>query len=177
MQLFGIVVLSTLVCGPPSTQETTPEKELGQALAEAIATNDVVGYSQCWISSRRMVAMMKELGVSEMPVDRLREYEALRNKSIAESFKKIQKLIDDRKLDRKSILLKSCTAAKLRKRKAPKGTLTKTEQFSVLLTVGDEEWRFEIDDGVLHAGMWYFSDSPINLFAGNRTLSFKDHRK
>lgn len=172
-----LLVVATLTSGDANAQDRSPEDVLGQSLVDALVSKDVVAYSQCWMSSRRMLAMMKELGVSEMPADKLREYHSRRNKAIAESFMKIQKLIDDANIDRKSIRLKTCKPSKIQQRKAPKGMLTQTNQFSLLLAVGDDEWRFEIDDGVLHDGLWYFTDSPINLFAGNQILSFRDHSK
>ena len=177
MRISAIAIATALMCGSSFAQDKTPQEVLGQALVESIVRNDIVGYSQCWLPSRRMAAMMKELGVPEMPAEQLRDYHSLRNRSIAESFRKIQELIVDAKVDRKSIRLKSCKASKIQQRKAPKGTLTQTNQFSVLLAVGEDEWRLEIDDGVLHSGIWYFSDAPINLFAGEQILSFRDHRK
>lgn len=171
------ILVTTIPSGDLASTEPTPERLLGQSLVDAIMANDVVAYSHCWVSTRRMLSIMKQLGVNEISADKLREYHALRNRGIHESFTKIQKLIRDKKIDRKSITLKTCTPSKIRQKAAPKGKLTQTTQFSVLISVGDDEWRFEIDDGLLHDGLWYFSDSPINLFFDNEVLSFRDHRK
>ena len=88
------ILLSVFLVGQSATAEQIPTADtIGQSLVEAIVSNDVVGYSQCWISSRRMATIMTELGVQEAPAEGLREYHLLRNRSIAESFRKIQKLI------------------------------------------------------------------------------------
>ncbi len=172
------ILLSVFPVDQPTIAEEIPKAdEIGESLVEAVVSNDVVGYSQCWISSRRMAAIMMDLGVDEIPVPELRKYHSLRNKSIAESFSKIQKLISDAKIDRESIRLKSCKASGVGVKKAPGGSITTANQFTLLVLVGDDEWRFVIDDGLMDRGMWHFSDSPINLFAGDVILSFRDHRK
>lgn len=176
MRSFFIFLSVFLVGQPAIAQEIPTADAIGESLVEAIVSNDVVGYSQCWISSRRMAAVMVEIGVDEIPVKELRKYHSLRNKSIAESFSKIQKLIGDAKIARESIRLKSCKASGVREKKAPGGSITTANQFALLVSVGDDEWRFTIDDGFVDRGMWYFSDSPINLFAGDVILSFRDHR-
>lgn len=175
MRLFGVFSLACLFGNPLIAQETSAEVELGEFLTKAIAENDVVAYSQCWISLRRMTTKLKEIGVDLPPeeTERMPEYIARRNRLVAESFRKIQALIDSAKIDRQSIRLKTCEAGNVQARKAPKGSLTKAQDFSVVISVGAEEWRFEIDDGVMDNGMWYFSDRPMTLYAGDTTLRFR----
>jgi len=169
-----LLVLATTISTRAIAQDQSPEEALGQSLVHAIVSKDIVAYSQCWISTRRMLAIMKQLDGPGIPADKLRQYHARRNKRIAESFTKIQKLIDETKIDPKAIRLKSCKAVAVREQKGPKGALTLANAFEIVLTVGNAEMRFEIDDGVMHNGLWYFMDSPINLFAGDRILSFRD---
>lgn len=178
MRLFGTFMLLCFFNCPLNAQGRSAEEALGESLVAAIAADDVVAYSQCWISSRRIVAMMKGIGI-DLPADApndIREKHALRNKDIAESFRKIQSLIDSRKIDRQSIRLKECVALSVRERKAPNGTIKKAGRFNLVLIVNGEEWRFDINDGFVDNGVWYFSDSPVNLFAGDTILSFRDHR-
>lgn len=178
MRHFSVIALMYFFCYPANAQELSAEMAVGDSLVSAIVTNDVVAYSQCWISSRRMATMMKDAGV-DLPASaatKMREYHTLRNQDIVESFRKIQALIDDSKIDRQSIRLKTCEASNIREKKAPKGTVTQASGFNLVLTVGDKEWRYRIDDGVKDNGMWYFSDSPTNLFTDGKTLSFRDHR-
>ncbi len=119
---------------------------------------------------------MRELGIGNAP-ESLKNKLLLRNRSIAESFRKIQKLIDDAKIDRQSIQFNSCKAIGVRENKLPLGSVTKADQFILLLSVGGDEWRLNIDGGLVDRGMWSFTDSPTNLFAGDVTLSFRDHRQ
>lgn len=177
MRFFMLVMLMNLLSQTTFAQKNTPEEKLGQSLVSAISENDIVSYSQCWLSIRRGDAMMKELGIPEKESKGLRGYLLKRNKRIVDSFRKIQKLIDDKKIDRKSIKLKSCEASNVRKRKAPKGQITNAHSFNVIMLVGQKEWRLKINNGVLDGGMWYFSDSPINLYAGKEILSFHGFRK
>ncbi|GAB5440287.1 MAG: hypothetical protein Fues2KO_06360 [Fuerstiella sp.] len=117
-----------------------------------------------------------ELGV-ESPFENLKEYHAGRNRSIAESFRKIQQLIADRGIDRKSLQLKSCTANGVREIQAPNGTSTQAAGFTIILVAGGRDWRFAIDDGLVDGDLWFFMDSPTNLFTGDGILSFTDHLK
>lgn len=177
-----IYVLATLCLLGQSAvfaQDGDAETILGEALVRALAENDVVAYSQCWTSSRRMLVRMNEIGV-DLPtkeLQKMREYNTLRNRSILESFRKIQSLIEMRKIDRKSIRLKSCKPQNVREKKAPKAVVKQAGSFEVVMSVGDEDWELEIDDGVVDNQMWYFADAPINLHAGDAVLSFRDHRK
>ncbi|GAA4443290.1 hypothetical protein GCM10023156_00240 [Novipirellula rosea] len=123
-----------------------------------------------------MDTIMRELGIGEAP-ESLKNKLLLRNRSIAESFRKIQKLIDDAKIDRHSIRFNSCKVSGVRENKLPLGSVTKADRFSLLLSVGVDEWRLIIDGGLVDRGMWSFSDSPTNLFVGDVILSFRDHRQ
>lgn len=171
------ILLSIFLVGQSAAAQQIPTSEaIGQSLVEAIISNDVVGYSQCWSSSRRMSRITMELGIGEAP-ESLQKELLLRNRSIAESFRKIQKLIDDAKIDRQTIRFNSCKVSGVRENKLPLGSVTKADQFSLLLSVGGDEWRLIIDGGLVDRGMWYFSDSPTTLFVDDVTLSFRDHRK
>lgn len=154
------------------TQNRSAEDALGESLAAAIASKDIVAYSQCWISTRQMLTLNKTLGMEEVSAPELADYHWRRNVNIAGSFEKIQTLIEELKIDRKSIRLKQCTPNGIMNIKMQGGILTRSTRFHVLLSVGEAEWRFDIDDGVLDHGVWYFSDSPKTIIAGERTLTF-----
>tara|TARA_R110002020_G_scaffold90621_13_gene220738 strand:+ start:31 stop:435 length:405 start_codon:yes stop_codon:yes gene_type:complete len=124
-----------------------------------------------------MATIMIELGLGEPPAEEMKKFHLLRNRNIVESFKMIQKLIDDAKIDRQSIRFNSCKVSGVHETKLPLGSVTKADQFSLLLSVGDDEWRFTIDGVVMDRGMWSFSDSPTKLFVGDVTLSFRYHRQ
>jgi hypothetical protein len=151
-------------------------QSVGKALVEAIVSNDVVAYSQCWISTRQMEYHFERMGIKS-PFENLKQYHANRNKSVAESFEKIQQLIASQSVKRESIQLKSCEAKQVRTLRAPNGVSMLAGHFTIVLTAGNDDWRFEIDDGLFDGGVWYFMDSPLNLSAKDTILHFSDHEK
>lgn len=176
MRIVGVFLCVVVVASDGYAQEQDAETALGESLKNAIVAEDIVAYSQCWTSARQGIELLKSLGV-EIPaeeIQEMRKYGAKRNQNIAKSFYQIQKLITDRKIDRKTIQLKSCKAQGVRKEKTPKGNLQSANSFTMELTVGDEVWKMTIDDGALLNGLWYFSDSPISLKAGKSYLSFQE---
>jgi hypothetical protein len=157
-----------------------PDVELGTSLVAALANQDPIGYSHCWVSMRQMKSRLKEIGIEipEEELAKMSEYMLARNKDIFESYVKIQDLFDEKKVDRKALTLISCTPSNVRDKEAPKGALRKAAGFDVVFSDGSQvEYRFSIDDGVFDGSSWYFSDSPTNLFVGETILSFRDNRE
>ena len=177
MGIAGSLGVVLVLYSSLAVQDETAETEVGAALVAAIAADDIVAYSQCWTSARWSFATAKEYGV-ELPAaeaEKMRDYIQLRNKSIAESFQKIQSLINEQEIDRQMIRLKTCEARAVRERKAPNGTFRQAGGFSIEISAEAEEWQLEIDDAVMDRGIWHFTDSPRylrDLRAGETILSF-----
>lgn len=180
MQQFLIAtifaVLSTSQSGPT---DGATQNAIAQSLVDAVVADDLVSYSQCWISSAQMISAIQSFDDKFTDTDGqgLREYHALRNKDIAESFHKIQNLIRDKNIDRTQIHLTKCEAIRVQEKSSPTGKYINAGSFDIVISAGSQVWKFGIDDGVFMNGLWYFVDSPINLASGSETLSFRDHRK
>lgn len=171
--------LTLMVAGSVGAEET-PEQQLGSALVAAISERDVVGYSHCWFSMRQMEGRLKDLGVvlPDEEMGKMAKYMLARNKDIAESFTRIQELLDERSVDRPKLSFSSCVASNVQKRPTPNGTHTMANDFKVVFVdASGAEWRFSIDDGVFDGAAWYFSDSPTSLFVGDTSLRFRKSRR
>lgn len=175
MRLIACCLLSVLISSPVWAEEDSPATNLGQSLVGAITTNDVVAYSQCWLSAREGAAQMKALGkkLSEEELAQMRQYLFQRNRKVAESFLKLQELLNENNVDRTKIRFKSCEVQGAKEQKAPQGKRKQATGFAVTFQVEEEEWKLTIDDGVMVHGLWYFSDSPTTLDAGGRIVRFK----
>lgn len=119
-----LLLVTTLTSEQSIAEDPSPEEALGNSFVAALVSKDIVAYSQCWLSTRRMLAQMKLLGGPVMPAAKLREYHSRRNRDIAVSFARLQNLIDAADVDRKSIRLKACKPFTIQQLKGPKGGFT-----------------------------------------------------
>ena len=162
----------TVCSGQNGKENIGTVANLGEKLVAAIRANDMQAYTACWISQAQMEAELRKVSphVPEQQLQGMREYVAMRDKSVRESFFKIQKLIEESGISRMSITLVSARAANVTRA----NSYEKASAFDIVINSDKGKWTYRIDDGIKLDDSWLFSDRPINLFFGDKILSFDD---
>ncbi len=154
---------STLVLAQPPMADTKAEADpkefepLANHFIDALQREDIVAFSQCWISIPQMEQMMSTAkNVQQRDREMLKPYFQERNKNIAfaygvlvEQFKKQGKLAD----------------LKLVSLEIPGGVherdgIRKVSTINLKVKLGETETLINLDDGFEYQKLWYNTDSP-----------------
>ena len=90
----------TLLVSSLSAQDKVPFQDFGEQFVSALSNNDIVKYSQCWMSQRRLLAIVSRPGSDISPREKAmianyNEYFDEINRQVAYSFGVLVKTLSD----------------------------------------------------------------------------------
>ena len=166
-------ILLSLAFINPVPEGAAPLTDLGEQFVEAIRNKDIVAYSQCWVSYRRLVAIVRSAGDKLPPeakeeLARMKPYYVDRNRHVAHSFDVLVEHLS-RGGDLAALRLVAIEG-RVKERHGMRAIST----VHVTLGIGDARYEVGIDDAIEDDGSWFFSDKPMSLtLPGGGRVSLK----
>ncbi len=132
-------------------------RDLGEQFVNALKNEDVVEFSQCWMSFRRLkaVALAAKLDIPEEQLEAMKKYFEDRNQHVVYAFNVLTKML------KKEGDLEQLTLVKVSGKISEKNGMRQTSMFYIVLSLGATKFQVDIDDGFEENGAWYFSDKPL----------------
>lgn len=153
------------------------EDKLGKALVLSIVNDDIRAYFRCWTTSIHRKKALKKYypQVAEEGIKRLLDKLAPRDEIIVHSFKEIQRYINSNNIDRKQIKFISCDVKYNPEEIFNGHKMISATQYTIHINVKGKEWVYRLDDCILLDNQWFFSDSPMDINLGNKTINFRQN--
>lgn len=157
--LLLILSVATQANGMPK-----PYYDLGEQLVESLRNHDIVAYSNCWTSYRRVRELAKASNkpIPKEELDGMKKYIQERNQHIASSFKILTELFKKEGELKKLSLLDVSIQGKVKER----GGVKQITMFYITVGLGKSQYQVTIDDGVEDNGVWHFMDKPLYIEGG-----------
>ena len=160
------------MCTSASSAATNEFTALGEQITTSLQNDDIVEFSQCWISHREFLGMAHAIR-PPLPkpmldeLSKMKPYLQKRNLAVAACFKALQDSLE--KIgDPKNLRLVS-----IESKAQERHGMRKTSMFYLEWKLGESKITMDIDDGFAIADTWYFSDTPMNLQINDKFIEIK----
>lgn len=158
---FAAVLL--LFAADPQKTDDPPFQDLGKQFVESLRSEDVVAYSQCWSSFRRLKVLAQKIEVppeheAEVPShDVMKTYMEARNRHVAYAFEKLVETF------RATGDLKRLQLVSIEAHVVERVGFRSASMFHLTVALGETHFRIGIDDGLEADGTWYFQDTALEM--------------
>lgn len=157
---IAFILAPSFAFAEPPSADSKEFEPLANQLIDALQREDIVAFSQCWISIPQMEKLVSTITDPKIQKDRdkLKPYFEERNRQIAFGY---GVLIEELKKQGKLADLKF-VAVEVPGIREEFG-VRKISSIKIAIKLGVRDFKIAIDDGFEYQKLWYFSDKPMYL--------------
>jgi hypothetical protein len=159
MKMVVTMTALLLVAAAPADTGGRPFQDLGEQFVNSLRNQDIVEFSQCWISHRRVrtIIIASKAPDSEINIKAMKGYLENRNRQVAKSFKRLtERFKKDGDITRLKLVSIEAHVLEVY-------GIRKTSKFHVTISLDDVTYKLKIDDGFQDSGTWYFFDPVLGV--------------